>query len=322
MSTNEENNKSQENNLKEKIIKTNETVEIVPILKDFKKNVSQKKSEEDKKSYEENQNLNKSEKPLTEEANKENNKSNEYVQKKEEDNEENNIKEKPKSENINDSPKEIYNANNEEENDKDDLTNIKYVTQEELAEIEKSQEKEKNKPSNNYNNNNKDKDKLITIKDLQQNPKEKLIINSPKSLKALYDSGYSLKQLYYKTFDEFLLEHKEVMHIDESARINRYHFYEQLRQDKINSLVQYREQLIQDEILMKKNNEIKENNKYINENNEIKPMKSIILDNDKRIAKEEINIIQKKHDKELANIIQLELDKDLFNLEMMKQEDN
>ena len=47
-------------------------------------------------------------------------------------------------------------------------------------------------------------------------------------------------------------------------------------------------------------------------------MKNIILDNDKRIAKEEIDIMKKKHEKELANIIQLELDKDLFNIEMQK----
>ena len=50
-------------------------------------------------------------------------------------------------------------------------------------------------------------------------------------------------------------------------------------------------------------------------------MKNIILDNDKRIAKEEIDIMKKKHEKELANIIQLELDKDLFNIEMQKQQE-
>jgi hypothetical protein len=50
-------------------------------------------------------------------------------------------------------------------------------------------------------------------------------------------------------------------------------------------------------------------------------MKSIILDNDRRIAKEEIDIIKKKHEKELASIIKLELDKDLFNIEMKKQQE-
>ena len=78
------------------------------------------------------------------------------------------------------------------------------------------------------------------------------------------------------------------MHIDEEARINRYHFYEQLRMNKIDNLVRYREQLIEEEILLQKNKEIN-----IEEGDKIKPMKSIILDNDKRIAKEEIDIIKK-----------------------------
>ena len=57
-------------------------------------------------------------------------------------------------------------------------------------------------------------------------------------------------------------------------------------------------------------------------NEKDKPMKNIIIDNHIRIAKEEIDVMQKKHEKELANIIELELDKDLFNLEIIKQEEN
>ena len=198
-------------------------------------------------------------------------------------------------------------------NGNDDLTNIKYVTEKQLDQLNKEQ---KNKENNKFN----DKNAIITIKDLQKNPNKKLLINSPRSLKALYDSGYSLEKLYYKTLDEFIEEHKDLLHLDEESRINRYHFYEQLRMDKINSLVEYREKIIQDEIdyLPNNINNINKNEERI----EIKPMKEIILDNDKRIAQEEIDIITKKHEKELANIIQLELDKDLFNIEMKKQQEN
>ena len=198
-------------------------------------------------------------------------------------------------------------------NGNDDLTNIKYVTEKQLDQLNKEQ---KNKENNKFN----DKNAIITIKDLQKNPNKKLLINSPRSLKALYDSGYSLEKLYYKTLDEFIEEHKDLLHLDEESRINRYHFYEQLRMDKINSLVEYREKIIQDEIdyLPNNINNINKNEEII----EIKPMKEIILDNDKRIAQEEIDIITKKHEKELANIIQLELDKDLFNIEMKKQQEN
>ena len=87
--------------------------------------------------------------------------------------------------------------------------------------------------------------------------------------------------------------------------------------DKINNLVEYREQLIQNELYQLN---YEHNNQE--ENNKIKSMKNIILDNDKRIAENEINIIKKKHEKELANIIQLELDKDLFNLELKKLQKN
>ena len=198
-------------------------------------------------------------------------------------------------------------------NGNDDLTNIKYVTEKQLDQLNKEQ---KNKENNKFN----DKNAIITIKDLQKNPNKKLLINSPRSLKALYDSGYSLEKLYYKTLDEFIEEHKDLLHLDEESRINRYHFYEQLRMDKINSLVEYREKIIQDEIdyLPNNINNINKNEEII----EIKPMKEIILDNDKRIAQEEIDIITKKHEKELANIIQLELDRDLFNIEMKKQQEN
>ena len=198
-------------------------------------------------------------------------------------------------------------------NGNDDLTNIKYVTEKQLDQLKKEQ---KNKENNKFN----DKNAIITIKDLQKNPNKKLLINSPRSLKVLYDSGYSLEKLYYKTLDEFIEEHKDLLHLDEESRINRYHFYEQLRMDKINSLVEYREKIIQDEIdyLPNNINNINKNEEII----EIKPMKEIILDNDKRIAQEEIDIITKKHEKELAYIIQLELDKDLFNIEMKKQQEN
>ena len=158
---------------------------------------------------------------------------------------------------------------------------------------------------------------------IQQNPNKKLLINSTRSLRALYDSGITLDQIYHKTMDEFIQEHKEVLHLDEETRLNRYHFYEKLRMDKINNLVEYREKLIQDEIEEIKMNEAinSTNNRNGDYDGQIKPMKNIILDNDKRIAQEEIDIMQKQYEKELANIIQLELDKDLFNLEMKRQQE-
>ena len=218
------------------------------------------------------------------------------------------------------------NLNKEENinNLNNDTNNIEYK----YKEVTQSPPEEINPLNNNYNNmennvnnynyvyNQEDQTitPIITIKDFQENPKEKLLINSPYSLKALYDSGYTLDELYYKTFDEFVDEHKEIIHISEEAKMNRFNFYEQLRLDKINNLVKYREKLIKEE-------QEKEAD-MVKLEETIKPMKNIIIDNHIRIAKEEIDVMQKKHEKELANIIELELNKDLFNLEILKQEEN
>ena len=209
----------------------------------------------------------------------------------------------------------IYQGNNSN-NENEDITNIKYVSQNQIEKLKQEQNKKKQNAINPQNS-------IITLKDLQQNPNKKLLINSTRSLRALYDSGITLDQIYHKTMDEFIQEHKEVLHLDEETRLNRYHFYEKLRMDKINNLVEYREKLIQDEIEEMKMNETITNTNHRNGDydGQIKPMKNIILDNDKRIAQEEIDIMQKQYEKELANIIQLELDKDLFNLEMKRQQE-
>ena len=209
----------------------------------------------------------------------------------------------------------IYQGNNSN-NENEDITNIKYVSQNQIEKLKQEQNKKNENAINPQNS-------IITLKDLQQNPNKKLLINSTRSLRALYDSGITLDQIYHKTMDEFIQEHKEVLHLDEETRLNRYHFYEKLRMDKINNLVEYREKLIQDEIEEIKMNEAinSTNNRNGDYDGQIKPMKNIILDNDKRIAQEEIDIMQKQYEKELANIIQLELDKDLFNLEMKRQQE-
>ena len=295
---NEENDKSKESQKENKTtIKPNESIELP-----LSKNSSKKEKEGEKEQPIENNEIktdqvNNSPKSVTE---KEEIKGKDNNQNNNEPNQENNL--------------QIPELNKEKDETKEDNTKIKYVRENQIERLKAKQKKDEEKLMYSPNT-------LITIKDLQNNPNKKLIINSPRSLKALYDSGFSLEQLYYRTLDEFIEEHKEVLHIEEEARINRYYFYEKLRMDKINSLVDYREKIIQDELDQKNYENINRNN--INEENDkIKPMKSIILDNDKRIAQEEIDIIKKKHEKELANIIQLELDKDLFNLEMQKQQEN
>ena len=130
--------------------------------------------------------------------------------------------------------KEINNINNinniQNSNNEEDITNIKYVSTNQYEKLKQEQlNKNKNKNLKESNSANVP----ISIKDLQQNPNKKLIINSPRSLKALYDSGYSLHQLYHKTFEEFIQEHKEILHLDEEVKINRYNFTKNYVQIKL-----------------------------------------------------------------------------------------
>ena len=110
------------------------------------------------------------------------------------------------------------------------ITNIKYVSTNQYEKLKQEQlNKNKNKNLKESNSANIP----ISIKDLQQNPNKKLIINSPRSLKALYDSGYSLHQLYHKTFEIFTNENKEILHLDEEVKINRYNFTKNYVQIKL-----------------------------------------------------------------------------------------
>ena len=130
--------------------------------------------------------------------------------------------------------KEINNINNinniQNSNNEEDITNIKYVSTNQYEKLKQEQlNKNKNKNLKELNSANIP----ISIKDLQQNPNKKLIINSPLSLKALYDSGYSLSQLYHKTFKIFTNENKEILHLDEEVKINRYNFTKNYVQIKL-----------------------------------------------------------------------------------------
>ena len=167
-----------------------------------------------------------------------------------------------------------------------------------------------------------------TIEDLDNNPKKRVPVNSPRSLRAIYETGCTLEELYFKPLNSFLDHHKEIFYISKKEQIKRYEEYENLRVNKIKDLCQYREFLIRNEDKQTQNiptisREQKLQDKYLeNVSNDKISIKNIILNNQERIANDELEVLKKQHNKELANIIELELDKDIFNLEMKKQEEN
>ena len=177
MKDNEEEKNTTQQEPNQEGINSNKSIEIPPLNKSSEKNKGeiQEKSEDNEKIN--TNEKNNSKKSLTEKENR---------------NGENKEKE---TDNVNIISKEknINNINNENE---EDITNIKYVSQNQFDKLKKEQiQKELNS-----------KNAIHTIEDLQQNPNKKFTINSPRSLKALFDSGFSLDQLYYKTFEEFIDE--------------------------------------------------------------------------------------------------------------------
>ena len=172
---------------------------------------------------------------------------------------------------------------------------------------------------------------LLSIVDLYRNPNKYIRINSPRSLRAIYETGCCLEELYYMSLNGFLEYHKEFKSLSKEEQVKRYNFYNQMRISKIKDLCKYRAFIIREENEKKfgKTNTNTNTNLTRSErvrkisngkNNEKITIKSAILNNHNKIVKEEISNIKKKHDKELANIIELELEKNLGSLEISKQE--
>ena len=165
---NEENSKSIESQKEKKTsIKPNESIEL-PLSKNSSKKENQNEKEEqpiENNEIKTDKEIN-SPKPITEKEDIKD-KENDNNQKNNVQNQENNIQIKD------------LNKDNKEANE--EMPNIKYVSEKQLEQMKSKQKKTRKNLMNSP-------DTLITIKDLQNNPNKKLIINSPRSLKALYDA--------------------------------------------------------------------------------------------------------------------------------------
>ena len=92
--------------------------------------------------------------------------------------------------------------------------------------------------------------------------------------------------------------------------LKRYNCYENMRNTKIQQIIDFREELINQE------NEL---NKNKDENKGKKKRKSIVIEHAENLADKQLNIIKEKNKKELADIIKNELDKDLL-IDKMERE--
>ena len=325
---NNENDENNENNIDNK--------DYIEDNKEDNENIENNENKEDNIDNENKENIenNENEENNIDYENKENIENNEN---KENDLENNNIDNENK-ENINKNNEEknkiiILNKNNQEEkqNEKsqkffaESSQNIeqkkpKETAREELERILANYEKEKKKSANAKKNLHKPKPKLlISLKDLLKNPNQNLKINSPRSLLILYENGYTMEELLYKSFEKFLYEHKETMNMCKMEQKIRYNFYENLRLKKILNLSALRDKQIQQ---TSKSNYIKHNNKNINYGtNYNEYINNRILDNDDKIIDNDLDRKKYYHQRELANILERELNKSLEKLELSKYTD-
>ena len=88
--------------------------------------------------------------------------------------------------------------------------------------------------------------------------------------------------------------------------IKRYNCYEEMRNIKIEQIIEFRDKLINQE------NE-KKNDK------EKKKRKSIVIERAENLADKQVNIIKEKNKKELADIVNNELNKDLLTDQMERE---
>lgn len=77
------------------------------------------------------------------------------------------------------------------------------------------------------------KKRLITIDFFSQNPTNNPRITSPRSLFAIKNSGYSLEELFYITFDQYKQLYPEIIPLSQERQKKRYEFYENHRKEKI-----------------------------------------------------------------------------------------
>ena len=130
----------------------------------------------------------------------------------------------------------------------------------------------KNKENNkDLNNNNK---KNLSIIHYMENPFCKRKIDSPRSLLAMNNLKYTMKDIYFLTFKEFSEKYKQ---FSEDLQRKKYEFYEQYRQLKIKNINLERDRLIQN---LKDGNNTKEN---IEIKNMIKKLKETEAELEKKI---------------------------------------
>ena len=225
---------------------------------------------------------------------------------------EGNLDNKEKKEEIKDDTENVNNNDKKSNNDSDIIDNIIKNELKDIPKDEKIIKKENIYKNEQIEQNQK---KYKTLKDLEKNPFKKIKIDSPRSLKVIYDNGYTLEELYSPLTDPY-----EKIYLKKEEQESRNDFYEQIRINKIKRLCEFRDKLIKEKLAEKQENKNIKTDENMKENDEL--IKDLILKTKERILDDNLKRIKSNNDIEIANIVQYELDKILSNLQLRKSADN
>ena len=100
-------------------------------------------------------------------------------------------------------------------------------------------------------------------------------VTSPHSIEACRLIGITLIELYPLTFDEYILQHKEVRNLQKNLQEERYNHFDKIRKEKIEMAKEKRKELIENE----------KNNKSKSQNNKSTVSASAVKDEKEKLEK-------------------------------------
>ena len=187
----------------------------------------------------------------------------------------------------------------DEYNDFEEMNDSKDITIPPLKKINHEKKEKKNK------------NKKISIEDIDGKKIKNVKITSPRTKAAMIKLGYVDEDLNFLTFKEFIQKNPNLTGAENKIKKNRYEYIINLREKRINEIIELREKINPDELstqyfLIKKSNN---NSSKMNFDNS--KYKSTMIENQKK----EFQRLKNKNEKELLGMIQYELKRELMKKE-------
>jgi hypothetical protein len=142
---------------------------------------------------------------------------------------------------------------------------------------------------------------------------KKVRVNSPRSLEAMGKLGYTLEELSYVSFKDYLIKHPELRALPKDVQKSRYDFLESKRQNKIDLAKQERQKILKEEdnrsdSLERKSGDLGGSKFVTSQESQIG---ATAINNDLKALER----LKKKQEMELLNMVQFELKAKLMQKE-------